>query len=431
MRTEVRDLLGEALLLLAILALPVGAAFWGAAGPQRITLNLGPGDGPYVQGFAPAYEIYDKVATHWTTYHAAVSLPLRAQGPATLAYRFNRVFPETAVVDVSVNGSAVDRLACRGGLWEEKRSPVNAWGPGPLRIGFETDSHERRDRGLKLDWIQIETTAGARVWLTGSAAWVPAFGLALVYLLHRLTGSSARASVLLVAPWVAVATWGLLRDPWLVHRLLRGLPWALALFGLLGVGTARFLIGRGLASIHAVRVVAALAIGAFLLRALLANHPDFYYPDLRTHARLVEVVREAGLRFFATPSRYIWEHGVWRTGAYGKTYAFPYTPAFHIPFAVLGFRYDSLLLALKLAGAAVSTVPLILLWAMARRLGASPLGVGLMVVIPTYTSRLSFAFLPSLFGHAVDMAFLLWLMAKADILGTRRVVLAGAAWVAA
>lgn len=431
MRADARAFGRDAAGLLGMLALPVAAALWGAAGPQHVALNLGPGDGPYVRGFAPAYEIDDKVATHWTTYHAAVKLPLTVEGPAILAYRFSRVFPETAVVDLSVNGAVVDRFSCRGGVWEERQSRLEALGPGPVRIAFEADSHERRDRGLKLDWIRLETMAGSRVRLTAAAAWVPALTLALVYLLHRLTGGSARASLLLTAPWVAAAAWGLLRDPWLVHRLMRGLPWALVLFGLTGVGVGRWLVRRGLASQEAVRIVGALAIGAFLLRALLVNHPDFYYPDLRTHARLVEVVREAGLRFFANPSRYIWEHGVWRTEAYGKTYAFPYTPAFHVPFAVLGLSYDSLLVALKLAAAAVSTVPLVLVWAMARRLGASPLGAGLMVVIPTYTSRLSFAFLPSLFGHAVDMAFLLWLMARADVLGTRRVWLAGAAWVAA
>lgn len=431
MRADARAFGREAAGLVGLLALPVAAALWGAAGPQRMAMNLGPGDGPYVQGFAPAYEIDDKVATHWTTYHAVVEWPLAVSGPATLAYRFSRVFPETAVVDVSVNGTAVDRFTCRGGVWEERRVRVEALGAGPVRIGFEADSHERRDRGLKLDWIRLETMAGSRVRLTGAAAWVPAFTLALVYLLHRLTGGSARASLLLTAPWVAAAAGGLLRDPWLVHRLMRGLPWALVFFGLTGVSVGRWLVGRGLASGQALRTVAALAMAAFLLRALLVNHPDFYYPDLRTHARLVEVVREAGLRFCATPSRYIWEHGVWRTEAYGKTYAFPYTPAFHIPFAMLGLSYDSLLVALKLVAAAVSTVPIVLVWAMARRLGASPLGAGLMVVIPTYTSRLSFAFLPSLFGHAVDMAFLLWLMARADVLGTRRVLLAGAAWVAA
>jgi hypothetical protein len=86
---------------------------------------------------------------------------------------------------------------------------------------------------------------------------------------------------------------------------------------------------------------------------------------------------------------------------------------------------------MKLTGAAVSVVPLVLLWALARHLGASTAGAFLMAVIPTYTSRLSFAFLPSLFGHAVDMAFLLWIAARVDRVAERRTWIAGAAWVAA
>ena len=44
------------------------------------------------------------------------------------------------------------------------------------------------------------------------------------------------------------------------------------------------------------------------LAVLAVNHPDFYYPDLRTHARLVEKVQEEGFGFFVSPSRAIWEH---------------------------------------------------------------------------------------------------------------------------
>jgi hypothetical protein len=65
---------------------------------------------------------------------------------------------------------------------------------------------------------------------------------------------------------------------------------------------------------------------------------------------------------------------VWRTEAYGKTYAFPYTPAFHLPFTLLPVGYDTLLLCLKLAAAAISVVPIFLTWALARRLGVSVLG---------------------------------------------------------
>ena len=40
-------------------------------------------------------------------------------------------------------------------------------------------------------------------------------------------------------------------------------------------------------------------------------------------ARVLRLARRAAIA----------EHGVWRTEAYGRTYAFPYTPAFHLPFA--------------------------------------------------------------------------------------------------
>src|SRR6185503_18564796 len=208
--------------------------------------------------------------------------------------------------------------------------------------------------------------------------------------------------------------------------LLRGVPLALVVFGLAGIGVGRWLHARGRAGADAVRTVAALGLAAFLLRALAVNHPDFYYPDLRTHARLVEVLQGAGLDFFVHPSRYIWEHGVWRTEAYGKTYAFPYTPAFHLPFAALGLPYDSLVTAMKLTAAALTVVPLALVWALARRWSAATVGAVLMVVVPTYTSRLSFAFLPALLGHAADMALVYWLAGHLERAREPRVWLQGA-----
>jgi hypothetical protein len=123
---------------------------------------------------------------------------------------------------------------------------------------------------------------------------------------------------------------------------------------------------------------------------------------------------EGGLDFFVHPSKYIAAHGVWLTEAYGRSYAFPYTPAFHLPFLLLPLDYDARITEMKLLAAAVSVVPLVLVWALARRLDASTLGALLMLLIPTYVSRLSFAFLPALLGHAVDMAFLYWLAGRLD-----------------
>jgi hypothetical protein len=422
----------DAALLAAVVALPLAAALAGSRGGHAVALNFGPGDAPYVAGFAPEYEIDDKVATHWSTYHATVELPVTVEaGEAVLAYRFTRVFPQTAVVDVSLSGRAVDRFEARGGVFQERRAILGALPPTPVTVRIDADSHERKDRGLKMDWLRLETPRGAIVRLRGAARWTPALVVALVALLLMLGGWPARQAAALSAPVAVALAVGLWIHPWAVHRVLRGLPLALLIFGGAGILVARWHLFRGRAQAGSVRVLMALALLAFLLRAAAVNHPDFYYPDLRTHARLVEKVQEKGLGFFVSPSEAIAEHGVWRTEAYGRTYAFPYTPAFHLPFAALGLGYDTLLLAMKLTAAALSVLPLVLLWALARRLGASTAGAFLMVLIPTYTSRLSFAFLPSLFGHAVDMAFLLWIAGRIERVTERRTWLTGAAWVAA
>lgn len=417
---------------MALVLVPLIAARVGASGPRTVTLNFGPGDGPYLAGFAPEYEIDDKVATHWTTYHAGVALPLEVRGgPVDLSYRFSRVFGETAEVEVSMGGRAVDRFQCRGGAVLERSAPLGVLPPTPVRVGIESDSHERRDRGLRMDWLRVGLGPGARMRLIGWAAAAPAAVVALVLGLHLLAGWPPLRAMLWTTPWCLAAAAGLLLDPWLTHRLLRGIPLALALLGSAGLAAGALLRRRGRLSAPSLRLLTALGVAAFLIRGLAVNHPDFYYPDLRTHARLVEKVQAEGLGFFVSPSRAIWEHGVWRTEAYGRTYAFPYTPAFHLPFTVLPLRYDTLLLALKLAAAAISVIPIFLTWALARRLGASVLGAALLVAVPTYMSRLSFAFLPALFGHAFDLALLLWLAGHLDKVRAPRTWLAGAACVAA
>jgi len=419
---------GAAVLVLA----PVLAALAGVSGPRTVTLNFGPGDAPYITGFAPEYEIDDKVGTHWTTYHAGVALPLQVRGgPVDLSYRFTRGFGETAQVEVSYDGRAVDQFACRGGTILERKASLGVLPASPVRVGIVSDSHERKDRGLKMDWIRLTLGPGARLRLSGWAAFVPAMVVALVLAIHLAAGWSLTRALALTAPWGVAAVAGLMIDPWLTHRLLRGIPLALVLVGGAGLAVAHWRRRSGALSAESLRILAALALAAFLVRALAVNHPDFYYPDLRTHARLVEKVQEGGLGFFVSPSRAIWEHGVWRTEAYGKTYAFPYTPAFHLPFTLLPVGYDTLLLCLKLAAAAVSVVPILLLWALARRLGVSVVGAALLVLIPTYTSRLSFAFLPALFGHAFDLALLCWLAAHLDEVRAPRTWLAGAGWIAA
>ena len=141
----------------AVVLLPLLAALAGSRSGRPVALNLGPGDAPYVSGFAPEYEIDDKVATHWTTYHARIDLPVMVDAPeVAVAYRYARVFPQTAVVDVELDGEPLDGFEARGGVYEERRRVRGLTGPIPVSIAIDADSHERKDRGLKLDWVRLE-----------------------------------------------------------------------------------------------------------------------------------------------------------------------------------------------------------------------------------------------------------------------------------
>lgn len=413
------------------MAAPVLAALLGASGPASVDLNLGPGDAPYVRGFTPEYEIDEKVATHWTSTHASVELPLTLRGPIRLAYRYARVLPETAQVDVLLAGRPIDHFSCRGGRFEERASSAFALPPTPARLGFDVDSHDRRGLGLKLDWVRFEVGEGGRLALRGAARFRPALVVALVLFLLRCAGLSLRTAAWLASPAALAASLALLWRPWLLHRLCTGVPETLALAGLPAILVARALTEWGRIEPRSLSSVACLGLLAFLMRATVLNHPAFYYPDLRTHARYARGLREMGGEALLRPADLVKGFGIWKTESGGREKVFPYPPSFHVPFALMGRGLDETVTAMKLWVVALSVVPLVLLWALARRLEASVLGVVLMLFIPTYTSRLSFAFLPALFGHAVEAAFLYWLAGHLATGQSRRALLQGALFASA
>lgn len=425
-RTAALDLL----LATALAGLPTIAALFGAPGPVRVHFNLGPGDAPYLTGFLPEYEIYDRVATQWSTRSAVIRLPIAVEGgPLELAYRLGRHLPDAGVADVTLGGREVDHFPLRQGF-DERRISLGALPPTPVEWGLHVEAGDADRRGADLDWVRLDTGKGARVTLAGGARWRAPLLVAIVFLVLRAAGWRSLAAAGVTLPLSLAAAGGLRTDPWLVHRLLTWLPEWLAVLGFAGAAAGRALQAAGRAAPQAVRNVVALSVAAFLMRGLALNHPDFYYPDLRSHVQLAQVVRAAGLNFLRAPATYILRHGVWSREIAGRRYAFPYTPAFHAPLALSRLGYDDLITAAKLADVTWSVVPVVAVASLAATLGASALGAALLLFVPIYGHHLSVVYLAAVFGHAVDISVLAWLARRLDKIETWAVWLGGAALVA-
>jgi hypothetical protein len=403
--------------LLVAAAAPIG-------GPLRLQLNLGPGDAPYVTGFSPVSEVEDTIGLHWSGPEGRMSLPLDVEGPLTLSLRLARILPQAADVAIILSGRSVLRFSCRGGAVIERAAAVEV-GWTPASAGLRVSSADDKGRALRLDWLRFDVGRLGRIRLRGFAVLRPALLVLVLFVVLRSAGFGSAAGALLVAPWVATGLVLLRRDPWLAHRLLTWLPEALALLGFSLIGVCRALERRRLLWAGDTRLVVAVAAAAFVLRAGILNHPDYWYPDLHSHARLVEIVRAAGWDFFRQPAKYIWEQGIWVHQAYDQVFAMPYTPGFHLFFALLPIDRENVVTFMKLGAVALCSVPMLALAILARHFGASPAGVVLLALVPAYGIRLVLALLAAIFGHAIDLTFLVWLARRLRAVIHTRVWLVG------
>ena len=298
-----------------------------------------------------------------------------------------------------------------------------------------------RERGLFMDWIQLDADSQARLWLTGAAAFRPAALVGLVFLVLWTSGIRDCAAASATAPLALGLALALLRDPWLVHRLLTLLPETLLFVALPLSALGRLLVERRRLNAMSLRAAVGLATLAFLVRASALNHPDFFYPDLRIHARLINVVGEAGWDFLRAPARYLYTpreesaardtliratSGLWLRRIGGVDVGLPYSLALHSLMAPLDLSADAKITALKLLGALFSILPVAVLSFLAPRLGAPPLSALLLVAAPIALVELSLGTVPAVFGHALDVLLLLWLFVRAPRLDPRRLALEGA-----
>jgi hypothetical protein len=415
------DLLAVAGVVLAVLV----PLLWGTRGPINATVKMGPNTGAYLTGAAAEYEIEGLQATRWTSWDTTLALPLVLRGgPAEISYRFARVLPQTAIVDVLLNGRPIDRFTCRGGIFAVRHVRLAALGTTPLELRFKVDSHDHRGLGLKLDWVRIETERGGRMRLRGESLWlVPLLAGALLLLL-RFMGHSLRMAVLLVAPLGLAAVVWAMHDPFaFAHVAARTAMVAGLLAAALAVALRRLPGGRW---------VMAIVVAGYLLKGAGLFHPTSFYPDFQ-HNRRYALAVAAGSGDLAERNRAA------QTAicvAYpriiaGKSYAFPYTPFAFLPFAVL-FLPDVVEDALRqesLVAAALEPLLVFLLALLIERTRRRALGepalpdaprvVGVVAALlcaflPSTFSRLLLAMGATLVGHLWDcgliVAVLLYLL---------------------
>ena len=413
------------------LVLPVGALLLGSTRVREVALDLGPGDGPFTLGFSrprpdafDPYEIENGQATHWTSHEARIRLPLEVDAPAvTVEVRLARHFKDRGHLELCLLGAEAERFEIGSGYREYATTLPRAEAT-PLVLELRTDGRDDRGLGVSLDWVRFRSPPGSRLRLTGTSRLRPILTVALVGLV--LLGGGV------TLPWAAAASLllalatsaGLLLDPWLTFRLLRGVPETLLLPILPLLVLGRVLAARSAMDGQVARTAAALLVFGFLFRALAVNHPDFYYPDFRSHAGLALMTREAGLDLLRAPHDWIFTprphqerggallratSGLWLKRIGGMDVGLPYSVLPHALLALFPLDYDGCLVALRLVGAAFSAVPAFLCVFLGQRLGL-PLWTALLVAAaPATAVELSLGAIPALLGHAADLGVLLLL----------------------
>ena len=179
-------------------------------------------------------------ATHWTSYESTIRLPLNLRGGrANLTFLFSRVYGQTAEVEIRVNGVTADAFRARGGAYVERsfELPQSVLEASPLTIEIQADSHERRNRGLRMDWLELEATdARSRYTPVGRTVLWSALLSAVFALLVLVTFEPTVATVAGTAVPVALALYGSLAGSFpLAHMVSSIGPFTLAVL-VAGIG---------------------------------------------------------------------------------------------------------------------------------------------------------------------------------------------------
>jgi hypothetical protein len=282
-----------------------------------------------------------------------------------------------------------------------------ALSPTPLSIGFEVDSHERRNLGLKLDWVALEFGEDARLSLASKPRLLAALLAAFLFGLYRFGGlgfpASLASSLLFVGALGAAMVQDILGTSHVVSSM------ALPLVAL-SMWAALYLRTRPKGAL-----VIPLFVAAYLLRGYGLFHPQTFYGDVANARDYVEVFRETSgslaARGVETQKKtYV---GYPRTVA-GKDYAFPYSPLYFLPFGLAATPggIEDAVRHTGLAASALAILPIFWLASTAFTPAAGVAASFLWIFSPPVFSRLLLALHAAVVGSFLDtlaIAAVLWL----------------------
>ena len=359
-----------------------------------LTLDVGPSTGAYLQGFTDSEE-HPPLTFRWSRLASSIELPLVASpGPCTLTLRYARFLDEPAPTTVSWSGVEAASFQVRPGRFRVGRFEASAPG-GPVRLAIRSEDPTGSGLGLAVDWVRLE---GPRWRLPGSLA-APRLLVAGAVVVALLAGLGPWAS-LGAGLGVAAAEAALAAvDPFALAHVSAQVVLPALLLSLVCAALLRRVRGG--------RLVVLVFLGGYLLKAAGVFHPSYFYPDVRNHARYVAVLARApGGVVERGLEAQVRVRTAYPRKVAGRSYAFPYSPLFFVPFTWLPAGRQVVEDALKHVGLAAAAAEVVGVFFLARAAlgpGSGVVAALLSAFLPPLHSRLLLATYPTLLGHLLDL----------------------------
>jgi hypothetical protein len=408
---------GRSLVWLAALALAVLAAWalpeLAASRARALTLDLGPNDGAYLQGFRSEWERDGATTFRWASPAAFVKLPLAIEGTGqVLRLRLRRHFTDPAHVRVRLGGrteAEFDIQADPTVAYRVVEIPLAERSePEQLVISLESQSATARPLAVAVDWIDVSRGPVGRFHLRLRTRLLLAIAALAAGAFVALAGSPAGGLNLALATSAGAGWLGYL-DPLSLERVAaNGLgSWIAA--GLLGLLAVRTPLGRRMQGLEqpsaALLAVVFAAVG---LRLVLLLDVHAWYPDVGVHGLFASRLATRGLgRFLDTFIESQFRDSLGLQLERGHWYAFPYPPAFYLlAGSLVRWLAQTGEVAVRVVGGLANGLEPLVVYAIARRLGqghpSALRAAAFAAALPLFFVRLSLAYFPALLGHLVD-----------------------------